>query len=105
MAKGYLIGMLDVRDADAYAPYRDQVPAIIERHGGRYLARGGALDAVEGQAPFTRLVIVEFPSMEAVHTFYRSDEYQRIISHRTNNAAGMVMIAEGISPPDGEGVA
>ena len=105
MAKGYLIGMLDVRDAEAYAPYRDQVPAIIERHGGRYLARGGALDAVEGQPPFTRLVIVEFPSMDAVRGFYHSEEYQQIIAHRTNNAAGMVMIAEGVSAPNGEGVA
>ena len=96
MPKGYLVGMLDVHDADAYARYRDQVSDIIARHGGRYLVRGGALEGLEADLPFSRMVIVEFPSSEAVQRFYRSDEYQQIIAHRTNNASGHVLIVEGV---------
>ena len=46
----YLIAQVDVKDADRYARYRELVPATIEKFGGRYLARGGRVDALEGTA-------------------------------------------------------
>lgn len=95
MAKGYLVATLDVRDAEAYEPYRQQVPAIIARHGGRYLVRGGTFEALEGDAAFSRLVVVEFPSTDAARAFYDDPDYQGIISHRTDNASGTLVIAEG----------
>jgi uncharacterized protein (DUF1330 family) len=95
MAKGYLVASLDVRDTEAYAPYREQVPEIIARHGGRYLVRGGGFQVLEGDAPFSRLVVVEFASVEAARAFYDDPDYRRIISHRTDNASGTLVIAEG----------
>jgi uncharacterized protein (DUF1330 family) len=97
MAKGYLVATLDVRDAEAYAPYREQVPEIIARHGGRYLVRGGAFQTLEGEVSFSRLVVVEFPSVEATRAFYDDPDYRRIIHHRTDNAVGTLVIAEGCS--------
>ena len=97
MARGYLVASLDVRDAEAYAPYREQVPEIIARHGGRYLVRGGDFEVMEGEAPFSRLVVVEFASVEAARAFYDDPDYRRIISRRTDNASGTLVIAEGCS--------
>ena len=97
MAKGYLVATLDLTNPDAYGPYRDQVPAIIERHGGRYLVRGGAMEPLEGEAKFSRVVVVEFPSVDAVKSFYTDPEYQRIIPLRTENAQGTLIVAEGVS--------
>ncbi len=97
MAKGYLVASLDVIDSEAYEPYRVQVPALIERHGGRYLVRGGSFATLEGTAPFSRLVVVEFPSVDAARGFYDDPDYQAIIAHRTDNATGTLLIAEGVS--------
>lgn len=96
MPKGYLVATLDLHNPDAYGPYRDQVPALIERHGGRYLVRGGAVEALEGQADFSRVVVVEFPSVEAVKAFYNDPDYQHILPLRTDNASGTLIVAEGV---------
>jgi uncharacterized protein (DUF1330 family) len=37
----YLIAEVEITDPAAYEEYRKQVPAIIARYGGKYLARGG----------------------------------------------------------------
>lgn len=97
MAKGYLIASLEVADETAYEPYRLKVPQLIERHGGLYLVRGGAFEAIEGSTDFSRLVVVEFPSVEAARAFYDDPDYQRIIRHRTDNARGTLLIAEGLA--------
>ena len=96
MPKGYLVATLDLHNPNAYGPYRDQVPALIERHGGRYLVRGGAVEALEGQTDFSRVVVVEFPSVEAVKAFYNDPDYQRIIPLRTDNASGTLIVAKGV---------
>jgi len=97
VAKGYLVVTLELTNPDAYGPYREQVPALIERHGGRYLVRGGAIEALEGTPEFSRVVVVEFPSVDAVKSFYNDSDYQRIIPLRTDNAQGTLIVAEGIS--------
>ena len=97
MPKGYLVATLDVTDEAAYEPYRLRVPALIERHGGRYLVRGGTFEAIEGSAEFSRLVVVEFPSVQAAKAFYADPDYQQIIAQRIDNAAGTLLIAEGIA--------
>mgnify|MGYP003577264285 CR=1 FL=1 len=96
MPKGYLVATLVLTDPDAYGPYREQVPALIERHGGRYLVRGGAVEALEGVADFSRVVVVEFPSVAAVRSFYSDPDYQRIVPLRTDNAQGTLIVAEGV---------
>lgn len=94
--KGYIVANVTVGDADAYEAYRSKVEAIIERHGGRYLVRGGAVEVREGEPGIARLVILEFPSVEAARTFYDSPDYQAILPIRTVNATATLIIAEGI---------
>ena len=94
--KGYVIANVSVEDMTAYEPYRDQVPAVIEQYGGRYLVRGGAVEVREGDPGIARLVILEFPSVEAARRFYDSPEYQAILPLRTDNASSTLVIAEGV---------
>lgn len=94
--KGYIVANVAVEDAGAYEVYRSKVEAIIERHGGRYLIRGGAVEVREGEPGIARLVILEFPSVEAARTFYDSPDYQAILPIRTTNATSTLIIAEGI---------
>jgi uncharacterized protein (DUF1330 family) len=95
--KGYLIANVDVQDADAYENYRSRTGAIVDRYGGRFLVRGGAIEPLEGDPRFARLVIIEFPSVEAAHAFYDSPEYQEIIPFRTSTSNGALCIVSGLA--------
>jgi uncharacterized protein (DUF1330 family) len=96
--KGYLVGNVTVTNGEGYTPYREAVPAIIKKFGGRYLARGG-FEQVEGSPHCDRLVIIEFPGLEAARAFYNSQDYRAIINGRTDNARSSIMLAEGYENP------
>ena len=95
MAKAYLVAQITIRDPDGYEAYRSRTREVIERFGGRFLVRGGTLHPLEGEPGFERLVIIEFPDRAAAQSFYDSADYQQLVPHRTDNAASMLLIAEG----------
>lgn len=90
--KAYLLVEAKVSDAQAYAAYKELAAVAIARHGGRYLARGGRIEVLEGnwQVP-ERLVIVEFDSPEQAKRFYDSPEYQQAHAGRRRIAALIVL--------------
>ena len=58
--------------------YAQNVTPILERHGGRYLARTKTMEKIEGDRELpTLFVIVEWPSREAFHEFFEDPEYQK----------------------------
>ena len=69
---------------------------ILEQHGGRFLVRGGNMKVVEGEWPYPRLVILEFPSREAVDTWYHSPEYQAILPLRLQGCKSNLIVVDGI---------
>ncbi len=95
----YLIANIDVRDRDAFDAYRQQVPPVIEQFGGRYLVRGGEPERVEGDLKLKRLMVVEFPSMEAARRFYDSPEYAPLLRMRLDSTASDLVLVEGWTPP------
>jgi uncharacterized protein (DUF1330 family) len=95
MPKGYLIAEIDVQDAGQYAKYTAQTPAAVAKHGGKFVVRGGVWDAVEGRSPQGRVVVIEFPSLDAARTFYQSDDYQPLIPIRQSASTGRVFLVEG----------
>ncbi len=96
----YFIVNLEVKDREAFERYRAGVPAVIEKHGGRYLVRGGELHPVEGgDLGLKRLVVLEFPSLEAARRFYGSPEYAPLLRLRQESAASDIVPVEGWTPP------
>ena len=91
----YIIGEIDVTDPSAYEEYRKRVLATVQKHGGRFLARGGRAEALEGAAPPKRVVVLEFPSYEKALEWYRSAEYAPLIKLRQRAAKGRLILAEG----------
>ena len=79
----YLVGGVDVSDPAWVEEYGPKVQALVEKHGGRYLVRGGEMDVVEGTTPAGRvMVVVEFPSLEAARAWYNDPEYAPLIKLR-----------------------
>jgi uncharacterized protein (DUF1330 family) len=95
----YLIANIEVRDTDAFAVYGEQVRPVVERHGGRYLVRGGAVHPLEGDLGLKRLVVLEFPSMEAARRFYDSEAYAPLLKLRADSTVSHVALVEGWTPP------
>ena len=97
MSKAYLVGHITVTNPQAYAVYSAQVPHTIAAFGGKYLARGGHATQLEGQgqAQGERNVVIEFPSREIAEAWYRSEAYQAIIQHRTDNSTGALALVDG----------
>ena len=92
----YIFASIDITDPAAYEEYRKRVPAIIAAYGGRYLARGGAVELLEGDKPRDRQVILEFPTMERLTAFYRSAEYQPLLAIRQHAAKSTLLAIEGV---------
>jgi uncharacterized protein (DUF1330 family) len=93
----YLIADLQITDDRAFDEYRKRVPAVIAAHSGRYLARGGATEVLEGSLTPHRTVIVEFPSMAALRAFYTSPEYRPLRELREQSAKSTLIAIEGVS--------
>lgn len=91
----YLIATLDVTDAQTYDRYRAQVPATIEKYGGRFLVRGGAVEGLEGDAP-RRVVVLEFPNEERAKAWWNSSEYAPLMALRRSASNGTLYFVKGV---------
>jgi len=91
----YLIADVEVLDQNAYAEYRRQVLPLIQKHGGRFIVRGGQHEVLEGDWQPARLVIIEFPDMATLRTWYRSPEYAALIELRQSASRGSLVAVEG----------
>jgi len=96
----YWIAPSKINDPVEYKKYTDLVPAIIARHGGKVLARGGRYQVMEGPQKFQRFIVIEFPSLEQGVACFQSSEYQAAAEYRKRNGAGEVenVIVEGGDP-------
>jgi uncharacterized protein (DUF1330 family) len=91
----YVVATGTVRDPEAYQAYRTLAAASIAQFGGRFLARGGKSDVLEGSFPGPRVVIVEFPSFERAHEWFGSPEYQAARQKRLPVADLNLIVVEG----------
>jgi uncharacterized protein (DUF1330 family) len=82
-----------VNDPDQYRKYTDLVPGILEKFGGRILARGGRFKVLEGPEKFKRFVVIEFPSLEQAVGCFDSPEYREAAAHRRKDGASELEIA------------
>ena len=92
----YIIATIEVTDPEKFEVYRGQVPATIEKHGGRYLVRGGEVSVVEGDQPERRTVVLEFDSLEKAKGWYYSDDYAGPKELRIASTISNVMIVDGV---------
>ena len=84
-----------VLDLEAFREYADKVMPMIERFGGKYVAVDKTPDVRDGQWPFARTVIVQYPNIAAAKAWYESAEYQEIIPIRKRAIdANIVMVRD-----------
>jgi uncharacterized protein (DUF1330 family) len=91
----YVIAEIELTDPALYEDYRKQVPATVEKHGGRFIVRGGSVEPLEGGWTPKRLVLLEFPTMQQALGWYRSPEYAPLIKLRQRASRGKLVAVEG----------
>jgi uncharacterized protein (DUF1330 family) len=93
---GYVIVNVTVRDPVRYEEYRRLATPTVSAYGGRYLVRGGAVEAREGGWTPSRLVVLEFPDVERARAWWASPEYAPAKAIRQSCADTQLVITEGV---------
>ncbi len=92
----YVIAQVDITDPERYQDYIKMVPATVTQFGGRFIARGGNAEVLEGDKPLPqRLVIIEFPSMERAKAWWASEEYRDAKALRQATSDGTLFLVDG----------
>jgi len=93
----YWIARSKVNDPAEYKKYADLVPAVVAKYGGKFLARGGRYEIVEGPEKFHRFIVIEFPTLEQGVACFRSKEYEEAARFRRGGAGEVeTVVVEGI---------
>ena len=96
MPKAYVVVDMEITDPERYASYREAAAPAVAAAGGRYLARGGATEVLEGDREPHRMVILEFPDMDAARSWYDSPAYREARRLRAGAATGSFIAVEGV---------
>ena len=92
----YIIVDIDVSDPAGYEDYKKLAPPSIAQYGGKYIARGGRTETLEGDWSPNRLVILEFPNSETAKQWVNSPEYSDARSLRHKYANSKMVVIEGL---------
>ena len=91
----YWIAHVTITDPEKYKGYQSPAPAAFAAHGGKFLARGGAYEVMEGPA-LDRHVIIEFPSLDAAKACYASPEYTAARLARQGASIAHITLVESL---------
>ncbi len=77
----WLVSTVRITDMDRFGAYARAIAGLAEAHGGRYVVRGSVTEQAEGEAPADaiggeRIVVVEFPDMDAARAYLGSEAYR-----------------------------
>jgi uncharacterized protein (DUF1330 family) len=92
----FVIANVTVTDPEGYEEYKRLVPESIAAHGGKYLARGGRVEILEGTWNPRRLVILEFPTAEQARAWWESSGYAPAKAIRQATSRSDLVLVDGI---------
>jgi uncharacterized protein (DUF1330 family) len=92
----YVIANVKVTDPTRYAEYVKLTPPSVVPYGGRFLARGGRAENLEGSTEANRVVILEFDSYERARDWYESEGYRVAKALRQSASVSSLIIVDGV---------
>jgi uncharacterized protein (DUF1330 family) len=93
--KYYAVAEINITDPGWIRDYVAHVTAMVERRGGRYLARTPQIEKVEGNRAPQGFLLIEWPSKEAADEFYESEEYRPYRESRQAGTTGELFLIAG----------
>lgn len=92
----YVIVQVNVTNPEQYEEYKKLAAIAAQKHGGKFLVRGGAATDLEGSRPYPRLVVLEFANSTQAKMWYASPEYQKAKKAREGAGEGVFTVIEGV---------
>lgn len=92
----YVIFDVAIHDMSRYQRYMQRVTPVVEAAGGKYLTRGGAHKVYEGDYEPWRMVLFEFPSVQAFEDFYYGAAYRELKPLREGCSTVRLVSIEGL---------
>lgn len=92
----YVITDVNIFDIELYLAYQRALRPLLAAAGASYLVRGGEFRVLEGDYRPRRLVLLEFPTLEAVDDFYHSPEYQALEPQRKACSSARIISMRGL---------
>ena len=92
----YIIVEIEVTDPVGYEEYKKLAGATVEKHGGKYIVRGGAAEKLEGDWDPKRIVILQFESMQRAKDWLNCEEYREPRKMRHRTAKTNMILVEGM---------
>lgn len=89
----FIVAQLSFTDVERYRRYQAAFPKVFAQFGGRVAATDEAVTVLEGDWPFDKLVVLEFPSRDEAVRFAKSPEYEEIAGDRRAGARAVVILA------------
>ena len=86
----------DARDAEALAEYRRVNTEVVADHGGRFIVRGGETELLEGEWDTRRIVVIEFPDMDAARRWYDAEDYAPLKALRQSASDTNIILVDGV---------
>ncbi|PYJ28118.1 MAG: DUF1330 domain-containing protein [Verrucomicrobia bacterium] len=95
----YVIVEIDIVDPAGYEEYKKLAGATVERHGGKYVVRGGRTEVLEGDWAPKRIVVLQFDSPQHAKDWLNSEEYSEPRKMRHRAARTNMILVEGLAAP------
>ena len=93
--KAYLVLDFSIHDFEAFRPYIANVPAFIDKHGGKYIVRGAEPRPIEGDWSPERMVIIEFPAPQNAEQFLADPGFQELAKIRHRATTSKLVLVDG----------
>jgi uncharacterized protein (DUF1330 family) len=92
----YVILDIKVTDPALYEEYKQIATPTVTQYGGKYIARGGKVETMEGDWSPARMVILEFESVDQAKRWLNSPEYSQAKELRQRASVSKVVVVEGV---------
>ena len=92
----YVIAQIAIHDRAEYEQYQAGFLDVFAEFAGELLVVSETPVVVEGEWPYTRTVVLRFPSAEEAQRWYTSPGYQAILPHRLRASTGNAVLVEGL---------
>jgi uncharacterized protein (DUF1330 family) len=93
---GYIITEVKIIDQAAFNEFSPKAAESLQKHGGKYLIRGGKVASLEGGDAPQRIVVTVFDSFEKAKEYRASNDWRALEPLRTKAATGRAYLVEGV---------
>ena len=96
----FYVSEINMKNAEAYQKeYAPKAQAIIKKHGGKILAAGQNITAIEGAPPASRVAVQQWESMEKIKAWRESAEYKEVRKIGDKYATFRAFAVAGVPQP------